>query len=73
MNLTRGTWPQPAGYSALRNLGGMLLGPDPISQLQPELLPPSLAPDWEWGAHLQFSAWVGDGTILSKVVPSHAP
>lgn len=52
----RVAWPQPAGYSALRNLVGMLLGPAPMSQLQAERLPPSLAPDQEWGAQLQFPA-----------------
>lgn len=36
----RVAWPQPAGYSALRNLVGMLLGPAPMSQLQAERLPP---------------------------------
>lgn len=29
---------------------GMLLGLASVSQLQPELFPLSLAPDWEWGS-----------------------
>lgn len=71
LNSTQDAGPQPAGYCARRNLVGMLFGPAPMSQLQPELLSPSLTPDRELGSQIQFSAWVGDGATLSKVLPSY--
>lgn len=73
MNSMWGAWPQLAGYSALRNLVGMFLGQAPVSQLQPEQLPPSLHPSHltgNWGPSSKSQHGGGGGATFSKVLPN---